>query len=228
MESLKIAASKILSNSWKQELNITENGVESEIFRTGTREKKNLQYEKIAEVIIRNGAFAATLEIVNTGGSNIISITGLKKKDAAKAKALIEKNIEEIKDPVKQVQKMIKNGTIKPPEPYRTKVAGVTYGNRQTELEDCWDGQELIIRNKPSAKYPHAMAVYAIDDNDKKHMLGYVQDDLAKDLYEGAEYSGNWDTDDDNMTPQYTGRIVEITGGTEEKPTYGCNIEIDK
>lgn len=64
MESLKIAVSKILSNSWKQELNITENGVESEIFRTGTHEKKNLQYEKIAEVIIRNGAFAATLEIV--------------------------------------------------------------------------------------------------------------------------------------------------------------------
>lgn len=60
MESLKIAASKILSNSWKQELNITENGVESEIFRTGTREKKNQR-------------MAATLKLTNS--QNIFPIS---------------------------------------------------------------------------------------------------------------------------------------------------------
>jgi hypothetical protein len=95
METVKITASKILSNSWKQELNITENGVEAEVFQTGTREKKSISYNKIAGVVVRNGALAATIEIINSGGSNNISVTGLKKSDAAKAKEIIERNIKE-------------------------------------------------------------------------------------------------------------------------------------
>lgn len=129
---------------------------------------------------------------------------------------------------VKAVRKMIANGEIKRPEPYHTKVVGVTFGKRQEYLEECWEGQDLIIRNKPSEKYPHAMAVYAIDFGEKKRMIGYIGDELAINLYNNAEDSGNWDTDSDDMVPQYTGRIVELTGGTVDRPTVGCNIEIDK
>lgn len=60
----------------------------------------------------------------------------------------------------------------------RTKVVGVTHGNRQEILEECFEGQDIFIQNKPSARYPHAMAVYVEDyDEEPQRRIGagYLQ-----------------------------------------------------
>jgi hypothetical protein len=120
MELMRLSASKILSNSWKQEMVITDIGVETEILQTGSREKKSLPYEKIAQVVVRNGALAATLELVNIGGSDNITLTGVNKKEAAKAKTLIESKINPIPgrtpinaaDEIKKFKELLDSGAI--------------------------------------------------------------------------------------------------------------------
>ena len=48
------------------------------------------------------------------------------------------------------------------PRTIRTKITGVTRGNRQAYLAGCHAGQRLMIKNHPLEKFPHAMAVYTL------------------------------------------------------------------
>jgi hypothetical protein len=89
----------------------------------------------------------------------------------------------------------------------KTKVVGVTFENRQELLKKCYNGQKLRIINRPMPKYPHAMAVYAGPNN-----IGHIADELAQELFQNKN--------------EYTGIILNLTGGTSECPTRGCNIEI--
>jgi len=85
-----VRGSQLLSNTWKQEIQILENEVYGETLRVGKREKMHLSYENIAQVNITRGILTADIEIVNKGGSGNLMIKAVKKKDADKAKELID------------------------------------------------------------------------------------------------------------------------------------------
>ena len=95
----------------------------------------------------------------------------------------------------------------------KTKIAGVTHENRQQLILKCRKGQKIVIVNEPMKKYPHAMAVYATDRKSGKK-LGYLNDELAQDVF-ADHRNGN----------EIIGKILDITGGTRDKPAIGCNIE---
>ena len=91
-----IKGSKILSNTWKQELQIKEDGVYGETLVVGKRVKMHLSYENIAQVNLRRGILSADIEIINKGGSGNLVVKALKKKEAETAKKLIDKKRTEI------------------------------------------------------------------------------------------------------------------------------------
>jgi len=79
-ELMRLKGNKILSNTWKQELIITDQSVASEQ-RRGllgmlgiSKTRKSIVYSRIASVAVYDRAITADLEIVNLGGrDNIIS-----------------------------------------------------------------------------------------------------------------------------------------------------------
>ena len=87
---MTLTGSKLLSNTWRQELQIKENGVYGEVLVVGKRLKMHLPYENIAQVNILRGIFSADIEIVNKGGSGNLLVKALNKQEAEKAKELIE------------------------------------------------------------------------------------------------------------------------------------------
>jgi hypothetical protein len=87
---LRLAGSSLLSNSWKQELVVTTEGVEGEVLRDLKRIKMMVPFDRIAQVNIVRGLFAADIEVVNKGGTGNIVIKALTKRDAEQAKSLIE------------------------------------------------------------------------------------------------------------------------------------------
>ena len=96
--------------------------------------------------------------------------------------------------------------------PIHTKVAGVSFGNRQAVVKESRAGDPLIIKHTPSNEYPSAAAIY---NGRTGRALGHVQADLAEKFRSafGNGYVLN-------------GKITEITGGTPATPNYGCNILI--
>ena len=108
------------------------------------------------------------------------------------------------------------NVQVKNKKAIRTKVAGVTFGEGQNFLEECGSGQHITIVNKPMEKFPHAMVVYACVENFKLKKLGYLNNELAQEVFERY-----WHGDGDEID----GVILEVTGGTSGSPTMGCNIE---
>ena len=96
MELMKLNGSKMLSNTWKQELIVTDTGVEAEILIVGRRTKKTLPYERIAQVNLSNGILTTDIEVVNTGGADNVVVRAVNKKEAVKAKELIEQKMLEI------------------------------------------------------------------------------------------------------------------------------------
>src|SRR3989338_340858 len=87
---MTIKGSSLLSNTWKQELQILEDEVYGETLVFGKRVKMHLPYENIAQVNISRGVLSAEIEIVNKGGSGNLVIEALKKKEAEMAAELIE------------------------------------------------------------------------------------------------------------------------------------------
>jgi Short C-terminal domain len=83
-----------LSNSWKQELVITEDGVEGEVIQGLKRIKMHLPYDRIAQVNLLRGVFRADLEVVNKGGTGNLIVKALNKGEAEEAKNLIEAKIQ--------------------------------------------------------------------------------------------------------------------------------------
>lgn len=87
---LRINGSLIFSNTWKQELVITESGVFGETLKVGKRVKMSLRFDRIAQVNIVRGIFKANIEVVNKGGADNLIIRAVKKQEAEKAKGIIE------------------------------------------------------------------------------------------------------------------------------------------
>lgn len=111
------------------------------------------------------------------------------------------------------------------PKIINAKIVGVTFENRQELLSECFEGQELIIKKTPVKNYPWAMGVYTVgEDNPEKaeNLLGFVEDELAKDLFViQSERAIN-----DDPRKYFEGLIDSLSGGTEDKQTIGCNILI--
>ena len=99
---MTIKGSALLSNTWKQELQILEDGVYGETLVVGRRVKMHLPYESVAQVNISRGVLTADIEIVNKGGAGNLVIKALKKKDAEKAAELIEQKRIEFQSTQKQ------------------------------------------------------------------------------------------------------------------------------
>lgn len=96
--------------------------------------------------------------------------------------------------------------------PLYTKAVGVTFDNRQECLKESKDGDELIIQHAPSDKYPQAVEI--INRRTSKQ-LGHIKADLAKSMCE--QFGDGF---------ILYGVIDELTGGTDELKTCGCNIKI--
>ena len=65
---MRLHGNIFLSDSWKQELVITDERVESEVIKGFQRTKRHLPYDRIAQVNLVRGVFKADLELVNKGG----------------------------------------------------------------------------------------------------------------------------------------------------------------
>jgi putative oligomerization/nucleic acid binding protein len=94
-ELMRINGSRLLSNTWKQELVVTEDGVESEVLQVFRRIKMVVPFDRIAQVNLVRGILTADLEVVNKGGTDNIVVRALGKTEAEKAKALIESRMRE-------------------------------------------------------------------------------------------------------------------------------------
>ena len=92
-----LKGSKILSQTWKQELQILDDGVYGETLIVGRRVKMHLAYENIAQVNIFRRVLIADIEIINKGGRDNLVIRAVNKAEAEKAKELIQQKIAEIK-----------------------------------------------------------------------------------------------------------------------------------
>ncbi len=91
---MRLKGSVWLSNSWKQELVITDDGVEGETIEGLKRTRMLLPYDRIAQVNLVRGVFAADLEVINKGGAGNLVVKALNKDEAERAKALIETKIQ--------------------------------------------------------------------------------------------------------------------------------------
>jgi len=79
----------MMTNTWKQELVITETVVHGEVIPSLKRLKMTLPFDGIAQVNIVRGVFKADIEIVSNGGTDNLIIRPLPKRDAEAAKSLI-------------------------------------------------------------------------------------------------------------------------------------------
>lgn len=98
----------------------------------------------------------------------------------------------------------------------RTKIVGVSHDNddgtsRQKLVADCKVGEKLKLKHKPVPQDRNAVAVYR--GNGKQ--LGWLSREVAADVAS--------DLDDDFTL---ICEITDLTGGTLDKPTRGCNIQI--
>jgi hypothetical protein len=90
---MKLKGSKLLSNTWNQELDIREDGVYGEILVVGKRTQMLIAYENIAGVNVNRGVLTSTITIINKGGSQNITIKALNKEEAEEAKNLIQSKV---------------------------------------------------------------------------------------------------------------------------------------
>ena len=96
--------------------------------------------------------------------------------------------------------------------PIYTKVKGVTFENRQEHLKESKDGDILIVRHAPLPEFPSAVEI--VNQRTGKQ-LGYIGSDLAQELI-----------DEFGEGCSFNSEITEITGGSEDKSTLGCNLVI--
>lgn len=95
----------------------------------------------------------------------------------------------------------------------KTKIVGVTMGNRQELLEELSEMDDISLVRDPNN--PHdENAIAVLNPNGEK--LGYIRSGLAKELVSYMD-----------LYPDAVliGEILEITGDEVGK-NYGCNIEI--
>lgn len=93
---------------------------------------------------------------------------------------------------------------------FNTKIAGTSF--RQSEIKKLYQGQELVLSRE--SENPHDSNAIAVFSGDGQ--VGYLNKDLAKHLAPAI----------DNGLVDYKCAVLDITGGTSEKPTLGVNIEL--
>jgi hypothetical protein len=98
-----------------------------------------------------------------------------------------------------------------------SKVVGVTRHNhdgsdRQDIARDCRAGDPLVLRREPdNAQDKNAVAVFRENGDQVGYLSASVAERLAPLLDADAPF---------------TAVVSEVTGGTEDRPTYGVNIRI--
>lgn len=104
----------------------------------------------------------------------------------------------------------IKNGVT---FPIHTKAVGVTFGNHQANIAASVVGDALIIKHAPFEQYTESTDILNARTGER---VGHIKKELAFALLD--EFGAGFALD---------GEIADITGGTEDAPTRGCNIVID-
>lgn len=96
--------------------------------------------------------------------------------------------------------------------PLYTKAVGVTFENYQECIQESKNGDTLLIKHNPSEQFPNSVDIINVRTNKS---LGHIKSELAEQLLItfGQFFVLN-------------GKIADITGGTPDRPTYGCNIQI--
>ena len=95
-----------------------------------------------------------------------------------------------------------------------SKLSGVTHHNadgtsRQEIIgELCYNGQQLLLIREPNQYSYNNIGVYIA------YQIGYVNPDMAEMLAPFIDSGGLVEA-----------QIIEITGGTSDKPTQGVNVE---
>ncbi len=95
-----------------------------------------------------------------------------------------------------------------------SKLAGVTHHNpdgtsRQDIIAElCYNGQPLLLIREPNQYSHNNIGVYIA------YQVGYVTPDMAEILAPYLDAGGGAEA-----------RITDITGGSEDKPTQGVNVE---
>ena len=103
---------------------------------------------------------------------------------------------------------------MQPTEPIYSKLQGVTRTNRdgtnrqEISAELCYKGQQLVLMRSPNQYSDNNLDVYIA------YQVGQVNRELA-DLLAPILDEGNI----------VRAQITDITGGSEEKPTRGVNVE---
>jgi len=95
-----------------------------------------------------------------------------------------------------------------------SKLSGVTHHNadgtsRQDVIAElCYQGQPLLLIREPNQYSPDNIGVYVA------YQVGYVNPELARELAHLID-----------VGIPVEARITDITGGSEDKPTRGVNVE---
>jgi len=99
---------------------------------------------------------------------------------------------------------------------FHTAIAGVTHDNddgssRQEILRKCTIGERLILEHFPLTDHPNAVKILKTNGE----MLGWIRSYVAEGIVEFLNSGGT-----------VRAVITELTGGTTDKKTLGCNIEV--
>lgn len=96
--------------------------------------------------------------------------------------------------------------------PLYTKAVGVTFDNYQEHIKESKNGEALLIQHNPTERFPNSVDIINVRT---KNSIGHIKSELADQLIDtfGQKFILN-------------GEIAEITGGTSDRPNFGCNIRI--
>ncbi len=103
---------------------------------------------------------------------------------------------------------------------FRTKIHGVSHGDRQKVIKKYLKpDQPLLLVREPRNKIdPNAIAVYLERKTflgKKRHHLGYLSEERAQIIAPALD--AGW---------AHRVTVMDVTGGTADKPTLGVNIYI--
>jgi len=109
---------------------------------------------------------------------------------------------------------------------FHSKVAGVTFKNaddssRQDYIRAyCKAGMTIILKREPNNPYDNnAVGIWIKRRTiiNSEVQIGYLNAEVAEEIADYIDKGGT-----------VVGKIVEVTGGTREKPTFGVNILLTK
>ncbi|RFB34022.1 HIRAN domain-containing protein [Brevibacillus sp. VP] len=100
-------------------------------------------------------------------------------------------------------------------EEWELLAVGVTFDNedgtnRQTVLKRCNPGEEITLKRNTSKKYPNAVEIWS-----KHGQIGHISEKDAAELAPLIDRGKH-----------ILAAIKKITGGTNDKPTYGCVLSL--